>query len=330
MATVLDHPDVSVRVEESGNSKNLVSVAAKGDTFVPIRSLETAYPVDLIEHVLRVKGVYVGDEIMRDEAPLSIQQQFTWNILSYLDPNSFAGRRVLDFGCGSGASTMVLARMLPETTQFVGVDPLSRHLELARHRARWYGVSDRITFHQSPDPNSLPDGIGPFDFVVFSAVYEHLLPAERRILLPLIWRGLSPGGTLFLHETPFRWSPVETHTTGLPLINYLPDRLAHRAACRFSKRVAPDASWSELLRDGIRGGTTQEILGILAGEGQGVKLLTPCRQGVHDHIELWFRLSSPARAPLTKRCMMWAFKALKAVSEVSLVPWLSLAIQKVR
>src|SRR5215475_8122238 len=201
MAVVLDHPQVSVRVEESGNRKNLVSVAAKGNTFVPVSSLETAYPIDLIEHVLRVKGVYVADEIMRDEAPLSIQQQFTWNILAYVDPTCFAGRRVLDFGCGSGASTMVLARMLPENTRFVGVDPLPRHLELARHRANWYGVADRTTFHQSPDPNSLPDGIGPFDFVVFSAVYEHLLPAERKILLPLIWRGLRPGGMLFLHET---------------------------------------------------------------------------------------------------------------------------------
>src|SRR4029450_2941918 len=147
----------------------------------------------------------------------------------------------------------------------------------------------------SPDPNSLPGGIGPFDFVVFSAVYEHLLPAERRILPPLIWRGLSPGGPLFLHETPFRWSPVETHTTGLPLINYLPDRLAHRVACRFSKRVAPGASWQDLLRDGIRGGTTREILDILAQADRRVEPLTPCRQGVQDHIELWFRLSGPAR-----------------------------------
>jgi SAM-dependent methyltransferase len=322
MKTILDHPDVVVRIEENGTRKRLILVEAKGGTFVPVRSWETAYPIPLIEHVLKVKGVYVADEIMRDEGPLYVQHSFKWNILSYVDTPDFAGRRVLDFGCGSGASTTVLARMLPESTQLVGVELIPEYVELACHRAQWYGIEGRAVFHLSPDPTSLPQEIGQFDYVVFSAVYEHLLP--------LLWRHLKPNGILFLDQTPYRWFPFEMHTTGLPLINYLPDRLAHKAACRFSKRIRPDETWPDLLRKGIRGGTVREVLGILNQEDQGAELLRPSRQGVRDHIDLWFQLSSTTRAPLAKKLIMWGFRAVKATTGVTMIPSLSLAIQKVK
>ena len=108
---------------------------------------------------------------------------------------------------------------------------------------------------QSPDPNELPADIGTFDFVHVGAVYEHLLPAERRRLLPQLWSVLKVGGVLFVNQLPHRFYVVEDHTTGVPLLNFLPDRLAHKAATRFSDRVADDATWPELLRAGIRGGT---------------------------------------------------------------------------
>src|SRR3712207_8585357 len=42
----------------------------------------------------------------------------------------------------------------------------------------------------------VPAGLGRFDHVVLCAVYEHLLPAERRGLLPQLWSLLEPGGLL--------------------------------------------------------------------------------------------------------------------------------------
>src|SRR5437667_9960913 len=110
MTTVLNHRDCSVRIEETGSGARKIVVEARDRAFVPVCSWETAYPVDLIEHVLKVKGLSVADEIMRDESPLYVQHDFRWDILSYVPAADFAGRRVLDFGCGSGASTAVLAR----------------------------------------------------------------------------------------------------------------------------------------------------------------------------------------------------------------------------
>lgn len=331
MNTVLHHADASVRIEECGRGKRRISVEPPSDLFVPVKTWETAYPVDLIEHVLRVKGpAYLCDEIRRDEDPSYIERNFLWDIMSYLEKDAFAGRRILDFGSGSAASSMVLARMLPSSARIVGVELVPEHVELARHRARFYGVEDRVSFHLSPDQNNLPAGIGQFDYIMFSAVYEHLLPHERRSVLPLIWSHLAPGGVVFLGQTPYRWFPVESHTTGLPFINYLPDRLALAYARRFSKRVQPDASWPDLLRRGIRGATTREIMEILNRDGRQAALLKPSRLGVKDDIDLWYRLSSSMRWSVTKRAMMWSFRIAKATTGTTVVPTLSLAIQKVR
>jgi len=328
MNTILTHPDASIRVEES-NGKRAISVEPRDGLFTPIRKWVTDYPLELIEHILRVKGpAYLCDEIMRDEDLLYVQHSFRWDILSYTGQEDFTGRRVLDFGSGSGASSMVLARMFPEA-KIVGVEIVSEFVELARHRAEFYGVKDRVSFQLSPDSNSLPPDIGDFDYIIFSAVYEHLLPGERQAVLSLLWSHLTQGGVMFLDQTPYRWFPIEMHTTGLPLINYLPDRLTLYCARRFSERVSLDASWPELLRKGIRGGTTREIIALLDREGREAEVINPSQLGVKDHIDLWYQLSSTTRKPLTKKLMMWGFRVVKAVTGVTVIPTLSLAIRKV-
>src|SRR4029453_19646275 len=149
-------------------------------------------------------------------------------------PCKSAPRRVLDFGAGCGASTMVLARLEPPSTEIVGVELGPQTGELARHRASFHGVTDRVSFHLSPDPDHLPPGIGQFDCMMLSAVYEHLLPGERKTLLPMLWSALRRDGVMFVNQSPYRWFPVEEHTTGLPLINYLPARLTLAWRRRFS------------------------------------------------------------------------------------------------
>ena len=315
-----------MRIEERNGKRG---VLVSGDTFVARREWETAYSIELIEHILRVLSpAWLNDEIMRDEDPSTTQSFIRWNILSYVDPECFAGSRLLDFGSGCGASSMVLSRMLPET-EIVGVDFKSDFVTLARHRAEYYGVSDRVRFVQSPDANNLPAGIGNFDYVTLQGVYEHLLPIERRRLLPLIWSKLNPGtGVLFIYETPHRWFPIEFHTTFLPFINYLPDRVAHYCVRRFSGRVDHDSSWTELLRLGIRGGTVREITSILGGAGE---LLTPSWDGAtRDQIDLWHRHFSGERESLAKHVAVRCLKALRAVTGIALSPYLGLALKKPR
>src|SRR5215831_4024956 len=263
--TLLTSPGGCVRVADLPNGKRGISVEPKPGFFAPIRTWETSYPLALIQEIHSTKGLYVCDEIMREEDPRYVEHLLRHEVLAYVDSAEFAGKRVLDFGCGSGASTIVLGRILPPC-EIVGVELEGRLLRIAELRAQHLGAW-RTRFIQSPSGDSVPEGLGLFDYVVFSAVFEHLLPRERTVVLPNIWSCLKPGGILFLNQTPYRYSPFEVHTTYLPMINYLPDGLALRVARRFSKRVARDGDWETLLREGIRGGTIPEILEILSTRG---------------------------------------------------------------
>jgi len=314
----------SLLIEPLADGRHQIVVRPHPGQSVQKRRWLTSYPPELILQVFATKDLYVCDEIMREEDPRYVERSLRNSVLSYLSPVEFAGKRILDFGCGSGASPLVLSRLLPPC-EIIGIELLPKLLDLARLRARYFGRTS-LQFLQSPSGDSLPAGLGEFDFVMFNAVFEHLLPHERIRLLPLVWSHLRPGGVLFLNQTPYRYSPVEVHTTqGLPLINYLPDAMALRMARRYCKRVARDESWESLLRRGIRGGTVPEILGILGGP-QRARLLRPLPE-IGDRVDLWYKgLSS--RHTLLKRSLWLSMKLVKWASGREITPTLSLAIRK--
>jgi SAM-dependent methyltransferase len=303
------------RIESLGDARSRISV--EGKTWV------TSYPPALVREIFATKGAYACDEIMREEDPSYVEHALRHEVLGYVEPAEFAGKRVLDFGCGAGASTIVLSRLLPDC-DLVGIELQERLLRLARLRARYFGRRN-VRFLRSPAGDSLPGELGDFDYIVLSAVFEHLLPNERATLLPRLWRHLKAGGVLFLNQTPHRYSAIEFHTTGLPLINYLPDRVALRVARRFSRHVRRDMRWEEMLRAGIRGATVGEVLRILSRQGSPA-LLAP-RASVGDRIDLWYGKLSPRRAWL-KRTLWASLKACKLVTRLELTPQLALAIRK--
>lgn len=325
---LLVHRDGRVLIDLSSNGQRTVTVEpADPALFVPLWHAETFYPVELIRAILDAKGIaYLCDEILRDESPSYVQRFLQRDLLAYLSREWFVSKRILDFGCGAGASTVCLARMFPHA-RIVGVELDPVLLNLAERRMRYYGYSN-MSLLRSPSSTQLPSDLPPFDLVILSAVYEHLLPHERTVLLPLLWRLVKPGGILFLNQTPHRWFPIETHTTGLPFINYLPDRLALAAARAFSVRIRSDESWENLLRCGIRGATEQELMSVLIKGGRGKPvLLEPTGEDVHDRIDLWFQALNPHRYRFAKQLIRSALKTLCKVTGLTLVPILSLALQ---
>ena len=326
--TVLDHPDGVVTLTEVPGGRLLVAVEANDpSTFVSRATCETAYSRELIAAVLELKGIgYLCDEIARDEDPRYVANSLRHALLGYLPESAFAGKKVLDFGSGAGASTVVLGRMLPGA-ELTGVDLLEDLVGLARLRARFYDL-ENVRFCVSPSADRLPEDLGDFDFIVFSAVFEHLLPAERPALLTQIWAVLRPQGILFLNQTPQRWYPLEYHTTSLPLLNYLPDPLALWVGRKFSRRVPADASWESMLRDGVRGGTEREVVRLLRSARDGTPVsLKPTRLGCRDHVDLWYAQSTAGRPTPAKRVMRAAFKAISLLG-TDFTPNLELAIQK--
>lgn len=326
--TVLHSDEGRVLVAEILPGRRKISLEAKDPELRISRcTCETSYPVELIEKVFRVTGLaWLCDELQRDEAPEYLKKSIECYVLTYVAKEDFKNKRVLDFGCGGGASSMVLARMFPGT-EIVGVELSSKLVSIAKSRAKFYKL-DNVTFHASPTPNSLPNNIGKFDYVIMTAVYEHLLPEERKTLLPQLWSVLKAGGVLFLHNTPQRYAPIDVHTTGLPFINYLPDKWALFYAQKYSKRNLADEDWQGLLRRGIRGGTISEILNNLAETGTRPTLLSPSMNGTKDRVDIWWLESQKGGHVLAKKVVRVSLKALKAVSGIEALHYLALAIKK--
>jgi SAM-dependent methyltransferase len=326
----LERPDGYLSVEEiGGDRRRLETVTDDADAFVGTRTWETAYPLDLIETILDVKGLRsVCDEIRREEDPQYLQHVLWWTLRAHVDVEEAGSARILDFGCGSGASTMILSRMFPEAT-FLGLDIDAEANRIAEGRRRFYDV-DRVEFRLSDEPTGVPEEIGEFDFIVFSALLEHLLPEERKTVIPALWSRLRPGGLLFLGETPHRYTPVEIHTTGgLPLVNYLPPALTLWAAKRFSPRIGSDATWEELLRRGMRGGTEKEFLRYLERAGyDDATIERPTKQGLEDEFDLWFEISHVNEMPGFKTKLRSAFRGLKKTTGISFTPYLAFAVRK--
>jgi predicted O-methyltransferase YrrM len=148
------------------------------------------YPY-LIEAILKIKDpAWLCDEIARDEDPAYVECDIFASLFGYVAKSDMDGKRVLDFGCGAGASTMIIARALPNS-HIYGIELDERLLALAQLRAEYYHL-DNLTLLRSPSSEQLPDQLPEFDFVLLSAVYEHMLPIERPLLLHQIWQRLAP------------------------------------------------------------------------------------------------------------------------------------------
>ncbi|MEH1848299.1 MAG: class I SAM-dependent methyltransferase [Nostoc sp.] len=321
--------NTEIKVDVLPNGKNRVSINPLSPAvFISRQCIETSYSLDLIKLILSVKGAsYLCDEIARDEDLEYVGEPLKKLVLGYVDQQSIVNHTILDFGCGCGSSTMNLAKFFPQT-QIIGIELCQEFLKIAEARRMHYGFNN-VTFLLSPNASELPQKLGNFNFVILNAVYEHLLPNERKTIIPQLWSLLKPGGILFINETPYRYFPIELHTTGLPFINYFSDKMTLIFARIFSKRVGKGDSWELLLRQGIRGTTEKEIINNIPQNNQDIPvILQPQKSEMNDRIDLWYA-SSSEKWRIVKTMAKFIFKSVKLVFGATLLPSVNLAIKKV-
>lgn len=328
---IYNFPNGYASIEELHNNKRHISVHVDDNSYVQRNECVTSYPIDLIEKILELKNLhFLCDEIMRDEDPQLVQKDLFFSLMSYVDPDEINGKKILDFGCGLGASSMILSRMFPKAS-ITGVELDPKALSIAHKRLEFYQYPN-IEFYTSPSGTELPGEIGDFDFILLSGVYEHLLPNERESLVPQLWAHLKKPGILFINQTPDKHFPIETHTTGLPLINYLPDGMAFFLSRHFSNRIKNE-SWISLLRKGIRGATKKEILDIFMRHSAGSlpMLLNPSRLGVTRQSEIWYRAAmgrlSAKHTGARKYLILLLIHGIRK-AKIPFAPYLSLALEK--
>jgi len=325
MSVTLTHPDGLVHIKKSKSGKNKLFVEMKDQkNFVKQFTRETSYHIELIEDILDIAGpswFYEGTR--RTEY---LKEYIKFALLSYVNENNFANKTIMDFGCGYGYSTIFLGQLFP-TAKIIGVDLVSKHVKIAKLLSEFYEFNN-MHFFVSPSAYDLPNKIERVSFILLNAVYEHLLPDERNILLPKLWYRLKQNGILFINETPHKYFPIECHTTKFPIINYLPDKMTMCLARKFYKKIQCDEEWETMLRKGIRGGSIKEIITILSRTSQKPLLLKPKRLGIKDQSEIWYKSANTRESSNIMKFLICSMERFNRISGLSLSPYLSIAIQK--
>jgi SAM-dependent methyltransferase len=107
-------------------------------------------------------------------------------------------RRGMDYGCGNGSSTPLLASTL-KLDEVVGVDVATRIIAKAREQYESRAVHFRTVAEDIDTAR--------FDIAYCNGVFHHIPPAERSAAVDYVFRGLRPGGLFaFWENSP--WSPA--------------------------------------------------------------------------------------------------------------------------
>ncbi|HUV60543.1 MAG TPA: class I SAM-dependent methyltransferase [Thermoplasmata archaeon] len=124
-------------------------------------------------------------------------------------------KRVLDFGCGTGASTAALATYSANVCAF---DIDKESLEICRKRVSEHGYDGRVEFYSAHDIQEVSDSLGSFDMVLAVGVLEHIPLSKtglRGRTVQTVFNMLKPSGCLYIHDTPNRLWPYDFHSTRL-------------------------------------------------------------------------------------------------------------------
>lgn len=92
----------------------------------------------------------------------------------------FAGKTIVDVGCGSGRYCLAFAA--EGASRVIGIDFAEAMIELARRHAREQGVADRCVFVAGSFPEDLPKG--PYDYATAMGFFDYIqdpLPTIRAI-----------------------------------------------------------------------------------------------------------------------------------------------------
>lgn len=116
----------------------------------------------------------------------------TWVRQALVDKIQGQPRRILDLGCGTGSTTLLLKQAFPQA-EVIGLDLSPYMLFMADHKTRNLGLS--IQYLQGNAAETLfPDG--SFDLVTASLLFHETPPAVSRQICREAFRLLQVGGQM--------------------------------------------------------------------------------------------------------------------------------------
>lgn len=211
-------------------------------------------------------------------------------------PPDFAGKNVLEIGCGLGALSIEMAKA--GASRVVGIDVRAQDIDAARNyvKDRLPEIHARCEFTTSPVSELEPES---YDLVVSKDAFEHIIDAQG--MLREIARVLDPDGSAYIGFSPLYHSPFGDHDRRLTAFRSLgpPGRLIaaipwghlflepwiirrHRKIQQHDVRSMHDLNLNMMSIDDFRrfiaaAGLTPRSFGANRGESKLGRLLSPFR-----------------------------------------------------
>ena len=284
----------------------------------------TRYSARVLEMLIERKGI--------ERAPLYLPfketrgRHFLSRLVGYLDARGARALRVLEVGCSFGHNTEFLnEQALVRELHAFDVDPAFVAMTRAKVEELRLTKVRQVLLLTDDETTRLPFPDGTFDVVIAVGIVEHLPPGDRRRYVDEYYRITAPGGHVAILDTPNRAFPLETHSVGLPGIQWLPPRAAF--------------AYARLLRAKFRGVSLEEFDRHGAWRNASLRecLPSPGRATVRDVTEEagygWRFFRDTARSR-TRRAVLPAFAvacaALAAMSRPPslALPYLNIVLEK--
>jgi SAM-dependent methyltransferase len=178
-------------------------------------------------------------------------RRFLSPLLDHLRRLGLSGLSVLEVGCSFGHITECLAET-PEVAALYTFDTDRAFVAVTRAKVEELGlkVVREVAAFSNEETCRLPYGDSRFDLVLAIGVVEHLPARTRRAQVDEYYRVLAPGGHIAILDTPNRLFPLETHSVGLPLVQWLPPRWAYRYARLGRPAKFRQVPYAEFIADG--------------------------------------------------------------------------------
>jgi len=172
-------------------------------------------------------------------------------LLRYLRERGARDLSVLEVGASFGHMTEYLAEQT-EIAEIHCFDTDPAFVDIVRAKVEEQGLRTvkEVRLFGNDETRRLPWPDARFDLVLVVGVVEHLPARNRRAQVDEYYRVLAPGGHIAILDTPNRLFPLETHSIGLPLVQWLPSRLAYAYARLARPRKFGAVSYESFVADG--------------------------------------------------------------------------------
>jgi ubiquinone/menaquinone biosynthesis C-methylase UbiE len=130
-----------------------------------------------------------------------IAERFGREFAQILTERRFETGRILDVGCGFGATAIVLAQTIPGC-EIVGIDLSEPLLNLAMQASQSHGLGERVTFEKA-DAQQIPYDDDAFD-AILNLQMLHIV-ADPIAMLDEMERVLIPDGVLLMADIRRSW-----------------------------------------------------------------------------------------------------------------------------